>query len=361
MKIAEVSPYSLSVPGGVQGQVIALSHALSNLGHEVEIIAPYDEPVSAEELRSLGASHTWRANGSVAPIAIGPVMWRRMYRLLVGGTYDVVHVHEPFVPLVGVAAMLRSRAVTIGTFHRAGVSPIYRAYGRAFRPLTRRLDASVAVSAEAASTAHEVWGLSPTVVGNAVDLSRFADARPWSHEGDVVMFIGRHEHRKGLSTLLSAWRRIERLDTELWIAGDGPQTEELHHRFRGLDGVKWLGRISEAEASSRLRAADVVVAPSLYGESFGVVLLEAMAADAVVVASAIPGYQTVAQHERDALLVPPGDDRSLADAIVRSLDDHTLASALRSGGRITAQGYSVDELAKSYADLFLDCLSSRSK
>lgn len=351
MKIAEVSPYSLSVPGGVQGQVVGLAHAMRDLGHEVDIFSPYDEATAAEELISLGRSLKWSANGSVAPIAVAPSMWKVVREQLKNSHYDVIHLHEPLAPFVGVAALLYKTSPIAGTFHRSGVSTIYRSYGMLFRNLSSRLDMRFAVSPEAMRTAVSVFGGDFEVMGNGVEVAKFKEAPPWPKEKPTVMFLGRHEHRKGLEVLLQAVEEMSG-DFEVWIVGDGPETLELRKRFRTNPRLQWLGRVSEAEKSSRLRSADVLCAPSLYGESFGMVLLEGMAAGCVVVATDIRGYASVARNSVEALLCEPGDTKALKELLVKALWDEDLAQEVRSKGEERVHQFSMDRLAKSYLERF---------
>lgn len=357
MKIAEVSPYSMSVPGGVQGQVLALARSMRNLGHDVDVIAPCDEQTMVEEVLSLGGSHNWWANGSIAPIALGPKMWFGLRSILRSNGYDIVHLHEPLTPFVGVATLMFSPVPTVGTFHRSGASLTYRAYGRSLGRLARRLSLRFAVSEEARRTARLVSGVDSIVSRNGVDLSRFSGVPPWQKDGFVVMFIGRHEPRKGLEVLLEAFSLLEDPDVELWVAGDGPESLKLHSKFRQDSRVRWLGRVSEAEASARMLAADIVVAPSLFGESFGVVLLEAMACSSAVVASDIDGYRGLVENGVDGFLVPPGNPSALKGAIVELMESPDTLRFLASNGLKKAEKHSMDTLAKTYLDLFTEQLS----
>ncbi len=357
MKVAEVSPYSMSIPGGVQGQVLSLARSMRNLGHDVDVVAPCDELTMVEEVLSVGGSHNWWANGSIAPISLGPKMWLSLRSMLHGNAYDIVHLHEPLTPFVGVATLMFSPVPTVGTFHRSGASAIYRAYGRSLGGLARRLSVRLAVSEEARRTARSVSGVDSMIVGNGVDLSRFSDVSSWPKDSFVVMFIGRHEPRKGLEVLLEAFVSVESSDVELWVAGDGPESLKLHSKFRQDSRVRWLGRVSEAEAAARMLAADVVVAPSLYGESFGVVLLEAMACASAVLASDIDGYRDLIQDGIDGQLVPPGDSSKLAKAIVELMNSPSKVDYLASNGVKKAGMFSMDLLAKTYLDLFTEELS----
>ena len=356
MRIAQISPYSMSVPGGVQGQAAGLAHAMRSKGHEVDLIAPSDGVTSSEFFVDLGHSVNMAANGSKAPVSLSLLLPFRLRRFLGSGGYDIIHIHEPLAPFVGVLSLLSQRGVVVGTFHRAGVSPTYSLYGRVIKRLARRLSFRYAVSAEAAATASQVLGGDYEVVGNGVELGRIRGAKPWPKRKFTVMFIGRHEHRKGLSVLLSALTLVK-LDLDVWVAGDGPETLDLRAEVIDDQRVHWLGRVSDAEAAARLRAADVVCAPSLYGESFGVVLLEAMAAGAAVVATDIPGYRGVVRDGVEAILCRSGDDAGLAKAIMCLIEDPALLMRLQEAGKLRAEEFSMDRIADIYIDRYQRLLS----
>ncbi len=351
LRIAQISPYSMSVPGGVQGQAAGLAHTMRSLGFEVDVIAPSDLVTSSEYFINLGHSVNFSANGSMAPISISAFLARRLSRVLKAGNYQIVHIHEPAAPFVGVLSLAMARGVLVGTFHRSGVSGAYRTYGKLVSRLTSRLAYRYAVSEAAAMTAQRAVGGSYEVVGNGVDIARFRDASPWPKERFVVLFIGRHEHRKGLSILIEAAKKTDR-DFEVWIAGDGGETLALREDTQDDDRFIWLGRISDQEAVARMLAADVVCAPSLYGESFGLVLLEAMAAGAAVIATDISGYRDVARSEREAILVRPGDQSELASALRRLMDDDGLRQSLQERGLARASEFSMAKLAEKYLDKY---------
>jgi phosphatidyl-myo-inositol alpha-mannosyltransferase len=199
--------------------------------------------------------------------------------------------------------------------------------------------------------AREALGGEYTVLSNGVEVEVFSKATPWPTEGPTIFFVGRHEPRKGLEVLLAAMSELPP-NVRLWIAGDGPDGERLRQRVAGDVRVEWLGRIGDEEKASRLRAADVFCAPSLRGESFGVVLLEAMAADTPIVASDLPGYSNVARRGRDALLVEPGDVAGLTAALRRVLTDPSLAAGLVASGEQRARGFSMERLAERYLELY---------
>jgi phosphatidylinositol alpha-mannosyltransferase len=325
VRIALVCPYSLSRPGGVQGQVLGLARALGAAGHEAMVLAPANGPVDLPDagldVVVLGRSLPVPANGSVAPVSFGPVGAVRAVRAIHRGGIDIVHLHEPLAPGAGYACLVACRQPKVGTFHRAGASTAYRVLGPLARWAAGRLDVRCAVSPEARTTAVDALGGHYEVVGNGVELDRFASVAPWPTDGPTILFVGRHERRKGLGVLLDAFGRVAETapDATLWVVGEGPETDTLRARSAPGARIRWLGRVDDDELASRLRGADVFCAPSLGGESFGVVLLEAMAARTAVVASAIPGYAFVAGGH--ARLVAPGDAGALAEALIGAVDD----------------------------------------
>ncbi len=326
--IALVCPYSLSRPGGVQGQVVGLARALEVRGHRVTVFAPLDAAADAPpgiRLVVTGRSVSLPANGSVAPVTLSVPAVIKALRTLRAGRFDVVHVHEPFTPGLPFGLLVgRGLPPLVATFHRSGPSPFYTA----LRPLTgrlaRRFAVRCAVSPAARTTAVDALGGQYDMGFNGVEMDRFLHVDPWPRTSPTVLFLGRHEERKGLGVLLSAFDRLRRLPAApgpdaagarptLWVAGDGPRTHALRQLHPEAGDLHWLGVLPEAEKVRRLAAADVVAAPSLGGESFGMVLVEAMAARAVAVASDIDGYREAAGGH--AVLVPPGDASALADGL----------------------------------------------
>jgi len=346
-----ICPYSLTVPGGVQGQVLALARTLRQMGHQVRVLGPCDGPPPDAGVTPLGASLPIGANGSVAPIAPDVSAQLRTIRALRDEAFDLVHLHEPLCPGPTHTALLFKTAPLIGTFHAAGTSAAYRY----FRPLTtrgaRKLDLRCAVSEDAKHMAESHLGGTYELVFNGVEVEQFAKAAPTPTDRPTILFCGRHEERKGLAVLLDAMSELPRA-LRLWIASDGPETEMLKQRVAGDTRIEWLGRISEDEKAARMRGADVFCAPSLHGESFGVVLLEAMAAETAVVASDLPGYTNVARGGRDALLVPTGDPSALAGAISSVLGDPELRSRLVASGVERAREFSMQHLAEVYVELY---------
>ncbi|HVF32263.1 MAG TPA: glycosyltransferase family 4 protein [Acidimicrobiales bacterium] len=356
MRIAQVCPYSLTPPGGVQAQVLGLARALRGLGHEVRVLAPCDGPPPDAGVTPLGKSVPLAANGSVAPIAPDPACALRTIRALRDEEFDIVHLQEPLVPGPTVTSLLVSDRPVVGTFHRAGASAAYAAFRPIAKGLAKRLALRCAVSEDARATAHDAVGGEYEVVFNGIEVDRFAKADPLdAGAGPTILFLGRHEPRKGLVTLLEALAHLPG-DVRLLVASDGPQTAELQARFGDEPRVEWLGRISDEEKAGYLRSVDVFCAPSIGGESFGVVLLEAMAASAPIVASDLPGYRNVARPDEQAVLVPPGEPRALAAALTRVLEDGSLRQRLVDAGDARAGEFSMDHLAERYLDLYATVL-----
>jgi len=359
VRIGLVCPYSLSIPGGVQGQVLALGRSLRRRGVEARVLAPCDGPPPELFVTALGKSVPMASNGSVAPIAPDPSAQLRTIRALWDEGFDVVHLHEPLVPGPTVTSLLVKPAPLLGTFHAAGSQPFYTALGPIVQWGASRLDARVAVSDDARDLAEGHLGGRYRVLFNGIELDRFRNARPWPTDGPTVLFIGRHEPRKGLEVLLEAVPSLPG-DARVWVAGTGPATDELRARHDDTR-IEWLGRIDDDERDRRMAAATVFCAPSLGGESFGVILLEAMAAGAPVVASDIPGYEKVATApapdgtvpvEPAARLVPVGDADALAVALREVLTDPAEAERLRRAGAARAGCFDMERLTDAYMEIY---------
>lgn len=356
IRVMLASPYSLSTPGGVQGQVLGLARALQDLGVSARVIGPCDGPPPEPHVISVGPSTRVSSNGSIAPIATSNTVRARTLEALRSYRPDVVHLHEPFVPGPTLATLLGANVPIVGTFHAAFKSGRSRWYS-ALRPATRRVANEItirtAVSESARSDAEAALGGTYLVVPNGVDRERFAGAVPWPKARPAILFVGRHEERKGLAVLLDAFEGLER-DAELWVVGDGPETEEME--ARGIPNVLWLGRVNDVELARRLRGATMFCAPSLYGESFGIVLLEAMSASVPVVASDIAGYRAVARPDVEAILVEPGDSSALRIALRRVLDEPATVERLVEAGNRRASEFSLHRLAERYLLIYQDAI-----
>ncbi|MCB1001025.1 MAG: glycosyltransferase family 4 protein [Acidimicrobiales bacterium] len=348
MRVGMVCPYSLSVPGGVQAQVMGLARELRRSGIEVRVLAPCDGPPPATFVTPLGDSLPTSANGSIAPLAPDPSCQLRMIRALTEEEFDVLHLHEPFIPGPTQTATLLHTAPIIATFHSAGDSAAYRYLRRPVLAASHRLAHRVAVSKDAEELVKRYIGGEYEILFNGVELEQYREARPHPSEGPTIFFLGRHEERKGLDVLLAAMRQLPD-DVRLWVAGTGPDTARLQAQYADDRRIEWLGRVSDADKVARLTGATVFCAPSLHGESFGVVLIEAMAAGTAIVASGLDGYRNVATDGVDAVLVEPGDVQALVDGLKRVLYDAELRDRLIAAGGPRAEQFSMRRLAALYA------------
>ncbi|MFM7062072.1 MAG: glycosyltransferase family 4 protein [Actinomycetes bacterium] len=352
MRIGIVCPYSLSLPGGVQNQVLSLARSLRRRGHEVRVLAPCDGPPPELFVIPVGKSLPTAANGSVAPIAPDPSAQLRTIRALWDEGFDVLHAHEPLAPGPCHTALVVKPAPIVGTFHAAGSMPAYSVASGLANWGANRIDVRVVVSEDARKLASRHLPGEYVALFNGIEVDRFRSAVPWPTTGPTVLFLGRHEPRKGLEVLLRALPDLP-ADLTVWVAGTGPATDDLQARYPD-PRVQWLGRIDDDERDRRIAGADVFCAPSLGGESFGVILLEAMAAGTTVVASAIPGYAKVAavDGEEAAVLVEPDDPAALADGLRRALTDTELADRLRTAGTRRAESFDMERLADEYLRLY---------
>ncbi|MGI9604802.1 MAG: glycosyltransferase family 4 protein [Acidimicrobiales bacterium] len=357
MRIGMISPYSLTVPGGVQGQILGLARAIRARGESVRVLGPCDGPPPEPFVTPLGNSIPTGANGSVAPIAPDPAAQLRTIRALRDEDFDVLHLHEPMAPGPTMTALLLKPAPVVATFHAAGSSLAYEV----FKPLTsrgsHRINRRFAVSDDARLLAEAALGGAYEIVFNGVEVARFRSIPPRKAEGPTIFFVARHEDRKGLEVLLDAFNDLPS-ETMLWVGGVGPQTVDLQRRFAGDPRIDWLGELDESEKIACMRGADVFCAPSLGGESFGIVLLEAMAAETAVVASDLPGYAKVTRDGRDAELVEPGNAPALAASLRAVLSDRTRRDELVASGAERVLDFSMRRLSGIYLDAYRSLVGS---
>ncbi|MDW8337626.1 MAG: glycosyltransferase family 4 protein [Thermoleophilia bacterium] len=367
MRVALVVPYAWSVPGGVRSHVAGFVRFLLREGIEAEILAPGARSTAdgapaapAARLVDLGPTIPILDNGSYVHVALAPRAIVRTARAVRVPRYDLVHVHEPMIPAVSLTALLRACAPLVGTFHMYAATPRwYRVFAPLCRWALRRLDARIAVS-EAAR-----WHVARTcpgeyrIIPNGIDVRGFAVSEHPPGRAQVV-FLGRAEPRKGLGVLLEAFARLPahaRLDLV------GVSEHELRRVAASLppevrSRIRAHGYLDDDARARVLAEVDVLCAPSLHGESFGMVLVEAMAAGVPVVASRVPGYVDVLP-ESCGRLVPPGDPRALAEAVEALLADPELRRALGSAGRSAAARYDWSVVGAAILDVYDDVLRRR--
>ncbi len=366
LRIAIVAPYDLSRAGGVNNQIRAQADALRRLGHSVRVFGPASRPLENGEV-SLGRSTAVTMFGTESGFGIDPRGIPAVGRML-HEPMDILHVHEPFTPLMPWIALAGARVPVVCTFHvhREQGHRVYASTAWLLRPLARKIDRRIAVSAAARRTVEAHFPGRYEIVPNGIDVNRFRapKERPAIFEADRrhVLYIGRLEPRKGVEFLVRAMADVQRQlpGVRLVVGGDGPDAARLAH-LSGELGVdaRFAGVIAEAELPAFFQAADIVCSPALGGESFGIVLLEAMASNRPVVASRIEGYEELVGDRGCASLVPAGDAAALAASIATLLTNAGIRSQVVSAGTAVAYEYDWSSIALRVMEIYQSALRSR--
>ncbi|MEV1289879.1 glycosyltransferase family 4 protein [Micromonospora sp. NPDC049679] len=366
MRIGIVCPYSFDVPGGVQNHIMDLAEALISLGHEVSVLAPADEDSPLPPyVVAAGRSVPFPYNGSVARITFGPVSTARVRRWLARGEFDVLHVHEPFVLSLSLLAVLSARGPVVATFHTAMTrSRALTAAQGVLQLVLERITARIAVSALARKVQVEHLDGGAVEIPNGVAVTKFAQATPmpgWPGEcgvghGGALGFLGRFtEPRKGFEILRDAFVPLarQRPGLRLLVAGPGDRDD----LFKGVpadlrDRIVFLGLVSEEDKARMLRSVDLYVAPNTGGESFGMILTEAMAAGATVVASDLDAFRRVLDGGRAGQLFPTGDAAALQRTLAELLDDPGRRAALAAHARQAVTAFDWPAVARRVLEVY---------
>ena len=350
MRIGLVCPYSFDIPGGVQAHVLDLARTLIRLGHHVSVLAPGDDSEATEYpefLVTSGRSVPIRYNGSVARLSFGPMSYTRVRRWIRNGRFDVLHVHEPVAPSLSMLAMMVADGPIVATFHTSNArSRMLAAFQGVLQPFLEKITGRIAVSELARQVQVEHLGGDAVIIPNGVDVGFFAGAQPlpgYPRRGGTIGFIGRYdEPRKGMDVLLSAMRELvpQRPDLQLLIAGGGDEKDLVEQAGPVVaPALTILGRVSDEDKASMLRSVDVYCAPNTGGESFGIILTEAMSAGAPVVASDLEAFRRVLDGGIAGVLTPIGDGPAMARALAGVLDDAGRRSVLAAQGRRVVAAY----------------------
>lgn len=364
-KIALISPYDHAFFGGVPDHINNLAGRFRHWGHTVKIIAPCSDPsrVEDKDFIPMGRPVPVPSGGSIARISFSVWLRPRIKQLLADEAFDYIHLHEPFAGLVTanvLSQMNPSTSVAIGTFHSYGGTRLYKVgFKRLAMPYFRRLRGRIAVSEPARQFISHHFPGHYEIIPNGIQVDDFDRAEPFPHlqDGKVnLLFVGRLEKRKGLKYLLSAFSRLkwDFPELRLLVVGPGKPDAECYRIIseRNLQDVEFLGIVSEEDKARYYKSAHIFCSPATGRESFGIVLLEAMAAGTPVVASRIAGYSSVISDEKDGLLVEPKNDEALADAIARLMKDRGLRLALAANGRAKAESYQWERVAGSVLDYY---------
>lgn len=373
MRIALVSPYDWSVPGGVNRHISSLALNFMRAGHDPEIIAPSSKPLpsGSHHVRVIGESVIGLpASGSVANVCMSYDMGPKVSRLFKREKYDIVHIHEPFMPLLPFQFMRFSNATNVATFHatRDGGSRVYAYTKFLIRPHWPKIHARVCVSRTSLRMISRYFADRYQIIPNGIDYSYYAaEAPPIPDLMDGrrnILFVGRQETRKGLPYLLEAYRELKRdmLDTRLIIVGPDGGLRGACLRYveqHQLKDVHFVGYVSDEDLPRYYRSADVFCAPNTGHESFGIILLEAMAASAPIVASDISGFREVLTNGEHGVLVPPKNSSALASALKTLLNDADRRDSMATSGSEHARKFAWEEVSSQVLSLYERALASR--
>jgi len=359
LKIGIVCPYSWDTPGGVQIHVRDLAEYLIAAGHHVSVLAPaIDEEKLPAYVVNAGKPISIPYNGAVARILFGPVAFARVRQWISNGDFDLLHLHEPAIPSISLLACWAADGPMVGTFHAAAKrQKIIFAIGPILEPAIEKLSARIAVSEAARFTLTDHLDTDAVVIPNGIYASRYHNGTPQEKwQGNTIGFIGRFEEpRKGLSVLLDALPVIARFapDVKVFVAGPGDSTEveksidpQLRHRFT------FLGKISEEDKANFMSSVSIYVAPNTGGESFGIILAEALAGGACVVASDIPAFDDLLGHGEFGAIFKSEDSMDLAKVIIDLLRDDKKRSELAAAGRMRGQSFDWDVIAQQIYSVY---------
>ena len=365
VKIALICPYDHAFQGGVTDHINKLAAQFKEWGHTVRIIAPCSAPqrIADGDFIPMGRPVPLPSGGSIARVSLSVWLRPRIKALLQREAFDIIHLHEPFagfLPLNVLGATNSVNSVNIGTFHTYNGTRLYKIGGvRLAMPYYRRLHGRIAVSQPAHQFISRHFPGHYEIIPNGIQLDDFALATPFPHLQDGMinlLFVGRLEKRKGLKYLLSAYSKLkwEWPNLRLLVVGPGKPDDDSYRIMseRNLQDVVFVGRVSDQDKARYYKSADIFCSPATGKESFGIVLLEAMAAGKPVIASEIEGYSSVITHGQEGLLVEPKKDDALAKAIALLLNDPALRARLGANGRQTVEQFRWERVAARVMDYY---------
>ena len=368
MKIAMVSPYDFTWPGGVTIHVSQLSRELGRSGHEVQVLAPHSPSRECQDqdlLVPLGRSVPLPSNGSIARVSLSLWLARRVRALLQREQYDIIHLHEPMAPILPLTVLEYSNSVNVGTFHACrNRQHLYKMSRPVIKRWRSRLHGSIAVSPAAMRYVSGAFPGDYEIIPNGIDVDHFSQrAAPWPHYQDGktnIIFVGRLEKRKGLRYLLEAYGRLkwDMPDLRLVVVGPGNPDKDSYHVLssQNLQDVEFVGRVPYEDLPRYYASADIFCSPATGGESFGIVLLEAMAAGKPVVASDIEGYRGVMQHGQQGLLFQNKNVESLSTQLETLIRNPEQRRSMGERGRATAQRYRWQVVARRVEQYYEHCI-----
>jgi len=372
MKIALVSPYDFAYPGGVCNHISCLEQQFIQMGHEVKIVAPASRAVSTfgDRFIAVGKPRPIPVSGSIARITLSPWLSSRIKAILDREHFDICHLHEPLMPMLCTTVLRLSNVPNVGTFHASGGKSWYSfgtPIGKSIlKKWLHKLDGKIAVSEPAMEYVSKYFPGDYTIIPNGVDSKHFSpDVPPIEEFSDGklnILFVGRLEKRKGLDYLLEAYKQIkpEFPNSRLIVVGPGKRLRKKYERRVMRDRLKdvvVIGYAAYRDLPRYYQTADIVCCPATGRESFGIVLLEAMAVGKPVVASNIQGYNSVVTHGAEGLLVPPKNAEKLAQALTSLMTDGALRQQMGNEGRLKAAQYDWENVAQRVLDYYVSVLN----
>jgi phosphatidylinositol alpha-mannosyltransferase len=376
MKIALVSPYDFAAPGGVVNHISCLEQQFTRMGHEVKIIAPASKAVHTlgERFIRIGTPRPIPVSGSIARVTVSVRLEAQINEAFDRENFDICHLHEPLMPTLCTTTLRLKRTPMVGTFHASGGKPWYTMFG----PLAkwyldrwfRKLDTRIAVSIPAMEYVSSYFPADYRIIPNGVDTSHFNhNVSPIEEFSDGklnILFVGRMEKRKGFDYLLKAYKRVKREIPQCRLIAVGPGVR-LRNKYQrrinrnGLSDVVFTGYATYSDLPRYYKTADIACFPATGRESFGIVLLEAMAVGKPVIATNIPGYASVLTEDAGGILVPPKDGDKLAEALLTMITNKSLRQQMGDMGRPKALEYDWERVAQRVMDLYVKTLNKTSR
>ena len=370
MKIAMVSPYDFTWPGGVTAHVTQLARELGRSGHEVQVLAPHSpsrESQDADLHVPLGRSVPLPSGGSIARVSLSWWLYPKIRALLRKEQFDVIHLHEPMAPILPLCVLEFSDSVNVGTFHASYARQhLYRITHPIIKRWQQRLHGNIAVSPAARRYVNNTFPGDYEIIPNGIDFKHFSTnvaPMPQYQDGKInILFVGRLEKRKGLRYLLEAYGKLkwDLPNIRLIVVGPGNPDKESYRVMssQNLQDVEFVGRVSYDDLPRYYASADIFCSPATGAESFGIVLLEAMSAGKPVVASDIEGFRGVMTHGEQGLLVPKKDSNALAEALGMLARDPELRRKLGGNGNRLAEEYRWEVVAGRVEAYYNTCLKA---
>ena len=370
MKIAMVSPYDFTWPGGVTAHVAQLARELGRSGHEVQVLAPHSpsrESQDADLHVPLGRSVPLPSGGSIARVSLSWWLYPKVRALLRKEQFDVIHLHEPMAPILPLCVLEFSDSVNVGTFHASYARQhLYRITHPIIKRWQQRLHGNIAVSPAARRYVNNAFPGDYEIIPNGIDFKHFSTdvaPMPQYQDGKInILFVGRLEKRKGLRYLLEAYGKLkwDLPNIRLIVVGPGNPDKESYRVMssQNLQDVEFVGRVSYDDLPRYYASADIFCSPATGAESFGIVLLEAMSAGKPVVASDIEGFRGVMTHGEQGLLVPKKDSNALAEALGMLARDPELRRKLGGNGNRLAEEYRWEVVAGRVEAYYNTCLKA---